>query len=576
MTSSGGTVILQQKRQTQTADYWLQEFAVHKEDIEYLYDWFVEENEPQNIDALCLKIIEQRCKREEEALSKGSKGAIYQPREKYEVGQRLVFPLFDYATGEVLAVRPGNNPRYGSFSVIQVQLENESTPREFAAELAQDHVLNRSAALLEESTGVLSPEQLYQQYGHIVRERLQEALQQNAEFVHFNGQWFLRGLMPEVTPFHLNIAEAMIDEQRRPLSASQLLQEVELPAEVSDSAKAYALQYALSQDARFVEIGSGEKATWYLANLMPASVLHKPMRLVPLYRTQGGEWLSRELHEFVAEIGDEADQLETMIVAAPSPADSAQILLIYPHRREGTLPLTAQALRLLPEIPAERFMVTFIDQRTGEEIPGWMVPAEKYAWGLEEWYRRHALPIGSVIELRRGNDPFTFLIGYEEGKRRREWIKEAKVFNNRLTFSIQQKAYTCRYDKHLLIDEGSSEELDRLWVNAGDPAPSLFDYLTEIFPELAKLSGQGLVHAKALYSAVNLTRRCGAVPIFAELTRHACFDPVGDGNWVYEESLRDVVYTTPEEMSKRPSSRRQDLIIDRVYPYAASNEGYQP
>nr|MBC7244337.1 hypothetical protein [Chloroflexota bacterium] len=569
-------MIFQQKRQTQTAEYWLSEFAVHKEDIEYLYEWFVEENEPRSIDELCLRIIERRCQREEEALSSSGKGTIYQPRDKYEIGQRLVFPVFDYASGEVLSVREGHNPRYGSFRVIQVQLENESTPREFAAELTQDHILNRSAALFEESAGLLSPEQLYQQYGATVRERLQVALQQSAEFVHFDGQWFLRGLMPEVTPFHLNIAEAMIDVQGRPLSITQLLQEVELPAEANASAKAYALGYALSQDQRFVKIGAGDKATWYLANLMPASALYKPTRLIPLYRAQGGEWLNRELHDFVAEIEDEADQLETMPAMAPGSVDSAQILLIYPHRREGTLPLTPQALSLLPEIPAERFMVTFIDQRTREEIPGWMVPAERYAWGLGEWYHRHGLPIGSVIELRRGNEPFTFFISYEEGKRRREWIKEAKVFNNRLTFSVQQKAYTCRYDKHLLIDEGPVEELDRLWLNAAEKAPPLFDYLTEIFPELAKLSGQGLVHAKALYSAVNLTRRCGAVPLFAELTRHACFDPVGDGNWVYDESLRGTIYNTPEEMSRRPSSRRQDLIIDQVYPYGLNHEGHNP
>lgn len=567
-------MISQQKQQTQTAEYWLHDFAIHKEDIEYLYEWFLEENEPQSIDALCLKIIKRRCQREEEVLSKSGRGTIYQPQEKYEVGQRLIFPLFDYASGKVLAVRPGNNPRYGLFSVIQVQLENENTPREFASELTQDHVLNQSAVIFEQSAGLLSPEQLYQQYGHIVCERLQEALQQNAEFVHFDGQWFLRGLMPEVTPFHLNIAEAMIDEQRRPLGVSQLLQEVELPAEARASAKAYALSYALSHDSRFMAIGSGEKATWYLANLMPAGVLHKPKRLVPMHRTQGGEWLSRELYEFVAEIGDEADELDTMPAMASGAVDSVQFFLIYPHRCEGTLPLTSQILHLLPEIPAERFMVTFIDQRTGEKIPGWMVPAEKYGWGLGDWYRRCGLPVGCVIELRRGDDPFTLFINYEEGKRRREWVKEAKVFNNHLTFRIQQKAYTCRYDKYLLIDEGSSDELDRLWVNAGDPAPSLFDYLTEIFPELAKLSGQGLVHAKALYSAVNLRRRCGAVPIFAELTRHACFDPVGDGNWVYEESLRGILYATPEEMSKRPSSRRQDLIMDRVYPYATNNEGY--
>jgi hypothetical protein len=130
-------------------------------------------------------------------------------------------------------------------------------------------------------------------------------------------------------------------------------------------------------------------------------------------------------------------------------------------------------------------------------------------------------------------------------------------------------------------------ELDGLWVGASatsadagqkalgqataNTVEDLFEYLTRLFPEIAKLSGQGLVHAKALYSALNLTRRCGTVPVFAELTRRACFDPVGDGNWVYDESLRHITYSTEEEMSRRPSSRRQDLIVDRVYPYGIIN-----
>jgi hypothetical protein len=221
-------------------------------------------------------------------------------------------------------------------------------------------------------------------------------------------------------------------------------------------------------------------------------------------------------------------------------------------------------------------MVTLSDQRNKEKLAGWMMPSAGYAWGLGDWYQRHELPIGSVIELHRGDGPSTFGLVHDQGKRKAEWIREAKVFNGRLTFSMQRKAYTCRYDKHLLIEEGSVEELDPLWVSPSSPPPSLFDYLTELFPELAKLSGQGLVHAKSLYAAVNLTRRCGAIPVFAELTRHACFDPVGDGNWVYDESLRSVTYSTPEEMSRRPSSRRQDVIVDRIQAYGVNNEDKNP
>lgn len=561
------------KRRTQTAEYWLEEFAIHDEDVEYLYEWLVEESEPRTIDELSLKVIERRCDREEEAiLRQGDRGVIYQPQDEYEVGQRIVLPAFEYVAAEVLAVREGNNPRYGPFHVIQVQLENESTPREFAAGLMVDHVLKGSAALLEDSGDRLSPEQLYELHGPNVRERLHDALLQSEDFVHFGGRWYLRGLIPEVTPFHLNIAEAMIDERAQPLTISELLEEVGLPPESKVSVQTYALSHALSQDSRFTEVSVSDKSAWYLSDLIPAGVRQKPARLVPAYRAQGGEWLNRELRDFVVELGDEADELKEMPETMPGSTDSVQIFLNYPHRREGTLPLTTRALGLLLEKPDERFMVTFLDQPNKEEIPGWMVPAQGYAWGLGEWYQRHGVPIGAVLELRRGGDPFTFLIGYEKGRRRGEWIREARASNGRLTFSMQRKAYTCRYDKHLLMDEGPVDALDSLWVTAED-AQSLFDYLMEIFLELAKLSGQGLVHAKTLYSAMNLTRRCGATPIFAELTRRACFDPVGDGIWVYDESLRDVTYKTPEDMSRRPSSRRHDLIVDRVYPYTVNDEG---
>jgi hypothetical protein len=177
-----------------------------------------------------------------------------------------------------------------------------------------------------------------------------------------------------------------------------------------------------------------------------------------------------------------------------------------------------------------------------------------------------------VIELAKGDDPFIFVVSFEEGRAKADWIRQARIMDDKVTFSMQRKSYACRYDKHLLIDEGSVTALDMLWTRA-EEAHSLFENLTQVFPELAKLSGLGQVHAKTLYSAVNLTRRCGAVPIFAELTRQACFDPVGDGNWVYDESLRGVTYNTPEEMSRRPNSQRPERIVDRVHRYGTNDEG---
>jgi len=580
-------VVSQRQRRTQMVEYWRDEFAVNKEDVEYLYEWLVEEGEPRALDDLSLKLVERRCQKEEIALSKQHGGQIYSPQETYEIDQSVVFPAFEYAIGKVLSVREGNNPRYGAFKVMRVQLEGEETQREFASEFAPDHLLRRNAPSLEDGSELASPMQLCLEHGSIIRKRVEDALRENDDFLCQEGAWFLKGLMPEVTPFQMNIAEAVIDERRGPVPVAQLaervsqeLEEMGTPAPGKSTVRTYAMVHALGKDPRFVEIKSDGASSWYLSDAVPEAVRHKPGRLAPMCATHGREMLNRELRDFALGILDEADELDSG-PAVFGNLNSAQIALTFPHRREGTFPLSKRVLGLLAEKPpADRFMVTFVDEKTGESLAGWMVPVQGYAWGLGEWYRRHELPVGSIIELRRGDAPLTFRVSCD-GKRKSDWVREAKVVAGRLVFSIQRKAYACRFDKHLVIDEGNVDDLDRLWVSAGaDPlgsVDSLFDHLSRIFPELAKLSGQGLVHAKTLYSAVNLTRRCGAVPVFAELTRRACFDPVGDGNWVYDESLRNVVYDTPEDMSRRPSSHRQDLIVDRVYPYGVStNEVKDP
>jgi hypothetical protein len=63
---------------------------------------------------------------------------------------------------------------------------------------------------------------------------------------------------------------------------------------------------------------------------------------------------------------------------------------------------------------------------------------------------------------------------------------------------------------------------------------TLASHLMEVFPSLAGLSPQNTVHAKTLYSAVNMLRRVPPGPIFAELMRNPAFKAVGDHYWQYE------------------------------------------
>ena len=60
------------------------------------------------------------------------------------------------------------------------------------------------------------------------------------------------------------------------------------------------------------------------------------------------------------------------------------------------------------------------------------------------------------------------------------------------------------------------------------------------------------------------------MPVFSILTRNACFDPVGNGEWAYDGSLEGQLYETPEEMRERPLSHRNDLARDQVVRYAGN------
>jgi hypothetical protein len=51
------------------------------------------------------------------------------------------------------------------------------------------------------------------------------------------------------------------------------------------------------------------------------------------------------------------------------------------------------------------------------------------------------------------------------------------------------------------------------------------------------LSPQNTVHAKTIYSAVNMVRRCPPGPIFAELVRQPCFISMGENYWRFNASL---------------------------------------
>jgi len=554
---------------TQSEAYWRREGKVSDEDIEHLYSSFLEEELPRSLDDLAIKVMKRRCQIEEEKVSREAEGQIYRPQEKYEVGQELVFSALNQARGKIISMRPGRNPKYGPFEVIGVQFESEQRVREFASNFSQPHSLNDAVeTLLSESEATLSVEQLYALYGSYVRESLEATLAADPEFAHLEDRWFLRSLLPEVNVGHLNIAEAMIDMAQRPLATDELLREVGLSTKMGREVQQAALEAALKKDERFDSLGEPGARRWFLFSLEPAAAIAVPPHLRAAHPRPSHPHILGELAGFVKEIGDELDEnpdVEDMGDLSAKLQESASFILNYAHWREGTMPLTREIRRLLSPHAGPRYPISFTE--AGQMMPGWVWLENRYAWGLGDWYRRQEVPLGGTVILSRTDNPMVLAVSLDRRPRRGEWVREARALDGKLTFEMQRRAYTCRYDRYLLLHVAEQETIDKLaeaWTQEEKPLANL---ILDIVPELIKLSSQGVFQAKTLYAAVNLVRRSGALPIFVELTRRACFDPVGAGNWAYDPNLKDLLYGTEEEMRDRPLSQRADLFRDIVVTY---------
>ncbi len=78
---------------------------------------------------------------------------------------------------------------------------------------------------------------------------------------------------------------------------------------------------------------------------------------------------------------------------------------------------------------------------------------------------------------------------------------------------MSKEAISGKYDELMIIGRVNPAQIDTLWLNALEKKLSIYDILCQVFPELSKLNPQSTVHAKTLYSAVNI-RRCRSGPSF--------------------------------------------------------------
>lgn len=514
-------------------DYW-ETFTLSEADLDYLYNHLLEIETPLTPQELTAALVAERIRQERQALEnqKSPDGAVYLPKDHYEIGQALILPALNWGKGKVIQVRAGNNPDVGVFEVIEVALETGET-MEFAAGL-EDHPLNQPITISPDDQ-LLNVEPVLQQYGSYLAEKLESALEANSDLVRIAGRWFPRALLVDVGVGYLNLAEAVLDmENGGPLTTRALLEQIELPTDVNPKLTEFSLNLTLQEDPRFDEVGQAGKTLWFLQRLEPENVQQPPIFLRYTPTDYDRSVLTPDMLSLEVELDDE---LSDVNYPSSTAEDEVVISLLYPHWRSGTLPLTRRIKKLFPtayETPRVQF--TLVDGVSGEKYSGWVVRSNRYVYGLKEWYDAQGIIPGSLVHIQKSKNPGEVIITADKHRPNREWMRTVLIgTDGGVVFATLKQNISTPYDERMAICIPDISAVDRNWELMSKQRLSLEQVITSTMRELGKLNPQGHVHAEELYAAVNIVRRCPPAPIFSLLATRQKFVHLGDLHFRLDE-----------------------------------------
>jgi hypothetical protein len=513
-------------------DYWTN-FELQEEDIEFLYNLLLEREMPLTTNELTTALVEERVRREKIKIEqqRSSKGELYLPKETYQIDQNLVFPAVNWKAGRVTEKRPGRNPDLGEFEVLKVKFE-DGVEKEYASELSE-HALNvADISFLGDET--LEPGEVMGEYGELLEERLETEMEDDQNFVRIAGKWFARALLVDVNTGHLNLAEAVLDMAGGgPLPTSNLLEQIELDAEVNPKLVEFSLDLSLQEDERFDEVGAAGEVVWFLKRLEPQEVHEPPIFLRYSEIEHDRSILSKEMLDLERELDDELSPL-----GGKFDSSEVEVRLIFPHWRAGTLPLASRIRHLFPtayEAPRIRFIL--IDGDTGKRFPGWVVRSKRYVFGLREWYEEKNLMPGSLVWVRKGKNLGEVIVRSDNRKPGREWIRTLLVGSDGgIVFAMLKQLVSAAYDERMAIAVPDMNAVDQVWTKMQKEKLPFERVVVNTVRELAKLNPQSHVHTSELYAAVNILRRCPPAPILALLASRPWFVHVGDLHFRFDDS----------------------------------------
>ena len=506
-------------------EYWTN-LSIGGKDIEFIYNILLEKEIPLPTETLLKSLINFRISQEQKYSKKyfDSKNKVFLPRDEYQIGDKLVFPSLEMKIGEVQEIRDGFNPDFENLKVINVNFESGES-KVFASNL-QDHILNHILDIPEEDPNY-NPDLVHDNHKQYLSDCLEKALGSNEDLVNIAGNWFPRSLLIDVNVGHLNLAEAVLEEESGgPLDTISLMEQAELKANVDARLLEFSFDLALQEDQRFDEVGPAGKTLWFLNAMEPDNVKNVPLFLKYNEPSVKHDSLIEYLELFERNIYDELE-------AWDSQGDENNRIIIslsYPHWRSGTLPLSNTLKKMFPtayEAPRVKFM--FNDAKENQQFPGWVVRQHKYVYGLKEWYLKNNLMPGSLVIIEKGEIPGVIQVHIEKSRQNKEWIKTVLIGSDQaVVFAMLKQPITANYNERMAVVISDTEALDALWNKKVYQNESIKKTILRIMRELSKLNPQNQVHAQELYAAVNIVRRCPPSMVVHHLLNDRTVEYLGD------------------------------------------------
>jgi len=572
----GGLEVTLDKQAPLTEEYW-RSFVLSDEEIEHLHDLIVEEGIPQTTAFLVYEVVERRCQAE----AKAARAEIvpqrvvpYDPRETFRKGQRLLFRRLGIAC--VTETWSQYDPNFGEYLSMRVRKEDTDRTRVFMAGVKRGFE-DYEPAEVEESEGwglgeaapYVAPGEVVEQFGNYVREELTNRLGPDERFVNFGEEWFLADLLERVSMQELTLVEKRIREAGEPLKLAALVDVPDEPQTDEDFVRRFSCDYALAEDGRFDNVGTVDAPLWFLLALEPPEVVSKPecLAIPAVAYTREYVYIHKDLEKVARGLDDEGEEKEPPPIEFIQTREPVRFVLNFAHLTAGSVPLTNRIRQVFPRPAGPRSRVILVDARSETRLAGWVKHDDRYAWGLKEWYGAYGIRAGNYVILQATETPTEIRVDFDElSQPRVERVRVAtRGKDGSWRFEWQEREVRYKHDPLMFIAETRFEEMESLEWEAGIVGKPIFEVMCDLFPALAESEGD-TVHAKTLYQAVNLVRRCAPATVFGELSQRVCFDPVGDGYWAYDESQRDVkvVYGKPAHMEIRPRSRRRERVKSYV------------